>query len=83
MDIKVVIDPKNGNRHYVIDEDHRMKTLISDEAVKDCSSYQTDDEGVMYFYIDHLDEALKNRSTERIAGYYYSHIYHDVCPKEI
>ena len=84
MDIKVIIDPENGNRHYVIDEDNQMKTLISDEAVKDCSSYQTDDEGVGNFYLEHIKIAIKNRSTEKVEGYHLSHIYqHDICPEEI
>jgi hypothetical protein len=84
MEVKVIVDPLNGNRHYVIDEENKIKTLISDEAVKDCSSYQTDDEGVLHFYIEHLQIAQKNKSQEKVDGYYQSHIYqHDVCPDEM
>jgi hypothetical protein len=84
MSISAIQDPENGNRHYVIDENEKMRTLISDEAIKDCSSYETDVEGAISFYKDNIKIALKNRSAEMVEGYYQSHIYqHDVCPEEI
>lgn len=82
MDIKAVQDPENGNRHYVIDEDHKMRTLVSDEAIKDCSSYQTDIQGAINFYKDNIEIALRNKSADVQSGYYQSHIYRDdVCPE--
>ncbi|WP_345991847.1 hypothetical protein [Sulfurimonas sp. HSL-1716] len=83
MSIKAIIDPENASRHYIIDENEKMKTLVSDEAIKYCSSYETDEDGALSFYKDHIKVALKNRSAEMVSGYYQSHIYqYDVCPDE-
>ncbi len=84
MELNAIQDPENPSRHYVIDENKKMRTLISDEAIQDCSSYETDTQGALSFYMEHIDIALKNRSSELIDGYYQSHIYqHDVCPEEM
>lgn len=84
MELSAIQDPENPSRHYVIDENEKMKTLISDEAIQDCSSYETDTQGALSFYKDHIKIALKNRSADMVSGYYQSHIYrHDVCPEEV